>query len=134
MHNEAEREMVMQAEENAFAVYTPIPFTAHGTCLNGSRITRVLSKSTVIQLDSGCNLQLKEHLIEVPFSLISPRVPLISSTSWDTLEVPRKLLREEDRRQMDLFRALVNASYDEREFRDGLRYPLIGTGAQRQRM
>jgi hypothetical protein len=134
MHNEAEREMVMQAEENAFAVYTPIPFTAHGTCLNGSRITRVLSKSTVIQLDSVCNLQLKEHLIEVPFSLISPRVPLISSTSWDTLEVPRKLLREEDRRQMDLFRALVNASYDEREFRDGLRYPLIGTGAQRQRM
>jgi hypothetical protein len=121
MHNEAEREMVMQAAENAFAVYTPIPFTAHGTCLNGTRITRVLSKSTVVHLDSGCNLQLKEHLIEVPFSLISPRIPLISTTSWDTLEVPRKLLREEDRRQMDLFRALVNESYDEKDFRDGLR-------------
>jgi hypothetical protein len=121
MHNEAEREMVMQATENAFAVYFPMPFTAHGTCLNGTRITRVLTKSTIVQLDSGCSLQLKEHLIEVPFSLISPRVPLISTTSWDTLEVPCKLLREEGRRQMDLFKALVNESYSEADFRDGLR-------------
>jgi hypothetical protein len=121
MHNEAERVMVMQAAENAFAVYTPTPFTAHGTCLNGTRITRVLTKSTIVQLDSGCSLQLKEHLIEVPFSLISQRIPLISTTSWDTLEVPRKLFREEDWRQMDLFKALVNESYAEADFRDGLR-------------
>ena len=121
IHMEPEREMVMQASERTFAIFTPIPFTAHGACINGTIITKIITKSAIVGLEPGCSLNLRSHLIEVPFSLTTPRQPIVSTTNWDTLEVPKKLLREDDKRQMKMFQLLVNDTYDEAEFQDGLR-------------
>jgi hypothetical protein len=110
----------MQASERTFAVFSPDPFTAHGLCINGTIVTKIIPRSSIISLEPGCSLQLRQHLIDVPFSLTTPRQPIISSTDWDTLEVPRKLLKQEDRRQMKLFQLLVNDTHEAAAFQEGL--------------
>jgi len=121
IHIEPEREMVMQASERTFAVYSPVAFTAHGTCINGTITTKPIGLSNQIEVGPGCNLQLKDHIIEVPFSLTAPRMPMITPTNWDTMEVPKQLLREDDLRQMKLYKLLTNDSRNEEAVQEGLR-------------
>jgi hypothetical protein len=115
------KEMVMQALEITFAVFSPDPFTAHGLGINGTIVTKIITRSSIISLEPGCSLQLRQHLIDVPFSLTTPRQPIVSSTDWDTLEVPRKLLKQDDCRQMKLFQLLVNDTHEEEAFHEGLK-------------
>ena len=104
---EPEREMVMQAGAQDFAVYSPVPFTAHGTCLNGTLITQLISKVSVIHVDPGCSLNLRHHKVESPFSITMPRRPLITHTSWDTLEVPKQLLQKADQAEQRMYNFLA---------------------------
>jgi len=121
IHMEPSREIVLQASEQTFAVYSPEPFTAHGTCVNGTLTRKLMGISSIVSLSPGCSLQLKEHVIDAPFSLTLPKQPIIEQTSWDTLDVPRRLLQHEDQRQTKLYGMLVNDSYDVSKLEDGLR-------------
>lgn len=118
---EPDREMVMQASERSFAIYSPEVLTAQGQCMNGTIITRQIGRSSIIDLEPGCNLRLKHHLIEVPLSFTTPRLAIIATTGWDTLEIPKQLLRADDLRQLQLYKLLLNDSQDDTLVKDGLR-------------
>jgi hypothetical protein len=134
IRTEHEREVVMQASERTFAVFSPEIFTARGSCLNGSFITRHISHSSIVELPPGCNLQLKGTLIDVPFSITTPREPIIHPTNWDTLTVPRAILRELDHRQTKLYQLLANDSADNLDFQDGLRMSRVQLAALHDRL
>ena len=100
---EPERELVTQAGERSFAIYSPEVFTAHGHCTNGSLVQRYISHTTILTLDSGCDLELRQHILAVPFSIVTPRQPIMEYTNWDTLEVPKQVLLNMDRNEMRMY-------------------------------
>lgn len=107
VHMQPEREMVMQASEETFAVYSPESFTAHGMCVNGTLLTRHIPQVSMVNVAGGCSLSLRHHTIESPFSIVSPRQPLITPTNWDTFEVPKELLKNADKSEMKLYQFLL---------------------------
>ena len=100
---EPERELVTQAGERTFAIYSPEVFTAHGHCTNGTLVQRYISHTTTLSLDSGCSLELRQHILTVPFSIVTPRQPIMEYTNWDTLEVPKQVLLNMDRNEMRMY-------------------------------
>ncbi|MGI9161331.1 MAG: hypothetical protein ACR2JI_00200 [Mycobacterium sp.] len=118
---EAQREVVVQAGERTFAIFSPEVFTAQGECLNGTSITKYITSTSRLTLDSGCTLRLKQHLLSAPFSIITPRVPMVEKTNWDTMEVPRELLRHVDAQEMRLYSTLLADKNLSLQVEDGLR-------------
>ena len=121
IHTEHEVEIVLPASDVTFAVYSPKAQTAHGNCINGTSFTKHLAFTSIVEVAPGCRLTLRDHVIDVPFSIVAPKIPLIHQTTWDTLEVPKNLLRQVDLRQAKLYTLLANDSIIDKGFQDDLR-------------
>jgi len=63
-------EAVLQLEGNWFLIYSPVMFTGHVLCENGSS-SEVYIKREVrkVHVDPGCSLDLKDHQLNSEFSL-----------------------------------------------------------------
>ncbi len=98
------QEMVFQTATNQFAIYSPETFTGRGKCLNGTSFSALISRISKVQVPSGCNLVLRNHILTVPVNIIAAGQPWVQNTKWDTLEVPRQLFENEIRRRDDFNR------------------------------
>lgn len=120
VHMGPEREKVVQASEDTFAVFSPESFTAYGGCVNGTLLTCHISKVSMIQVAGGCSLRLRHHTIESPFSVMTPSQPIVTRMNWDTFEVPKEPLKNVDCSEMKLYQFLLKEYNLSSQVEDGL--------------
>ena len=104
------QEMVFQLAAQKFVIFSPSTFTGRGKCLNGSHISRLISKVTTVEVPSGCELKLRNHIIRTPAHVIISTEPWVQETKWDTLEVPKALFAKRIREEHHLQQTLLNDS------------------------
>jgi len=87
------QESVFQINHNQFAVYSPETFTGRGHCTNGTNLSALISTTTTVTVPPGCTFNLRHHILSVPINAITTSEPWVQETKWDTMEVPKQLLR-----------------------------------------
>jgi len=105
-----DKEMVFRMSSMRYAIYTPVAYTASAQCLHEKYIQYQIGKNTCIEIPPGCTLKLKHFTINVPTSFVLPTDPWTFATTWDTLETPKDILRQQYKKGFDLERALLNES------------------------
>lgn len=89
------KEAVLQLESNWFLVYSPVMFTAHTTCQNGTS-SEVYIKREVrkVYVDPGCSLDLNHHQLSSEISLYLDSN--VRHIDWDREDISLFGLKESD--------------------------------------
>jgi len=115
-----DEEMVFRMSSTKYAIYTPLPYTASANCLHKRQIQYQIRKNTRIEIPPGCTLKLKLFIIKVPTSIVLATDPWTFATTWDTLETPKHILRQQYKIGFDLEKALQNESAAHHTFNEML--------------
>ena len=86
-------ETVFQVGPNNFVVFSPEQFTARFSCRTGSSTANVAYANRII-LDSGCSLELQNHLLHSTNHFTLHDDTEISTWDWDPLTAPAASLTD----------------------------------------